>query len=73
VETTLGSKCGEFFFFTLYSSRLLTYRIYLIKRITVGNRSTPGVMGVSETATAVDTASTEGTVCNNLFENKLDR
>ena len=72
METTLGSICAEFFSFTLHSSRLLTDRIYLIKSITVGNRNTPGVTGVSKTATAVDTANTEGTVCNNLFENKLD-
>jgi hypothetical protein len=64
--------CRFFFFFTLHSSRLLTDQVYLIKSITVGNRNTPGVTGVSETATAVDTVNTEGKICNNLFENKLD-
>jgi len=62
--------CRFFFFHSTQQS--LTDRVYLIKSIAVGNRNTPGVMGVSETATAVDTANTEGTVCNNLFENKLD-
>jgi len=73
VEPTLGSKCAEFFFlFTLHSSHLITDQACLIESITDGNRNTPGVTGVSETATAVDTVNTEGTIYNNLFENKLD-
>jgi hypothetical protein len=64
--------CGIFFLFTLHSSRLLTDQVYLIESITFGNRNTPEVTGISETATAVDTVNTEGTIYNNLFENKLD-
>lgn len=51
---------------------MITDQACLIESITDGNRNTPGVTGVSETATAVDTVNTEGTIYNNLFENKLD-
>jgi len=68
----LDQSVQNFFLFTLRSSHLLTDQVYLIKSITVGNRNTPGVTGVSEIATAVDTVNTEGTIRNNLFENKLD-
>jgi hypothetical protein len=72
VEPILGSNCAEIFLVYFTQHSLANRSSYLPKNINAGNRNTPGVIGVSETATAVDTVNTEGTIGNNLFKNKLD-
>lgn len=55
--------------FSFYSTQQLVANrsSYLLKSIAVGNWNTLGVMGVNETATAVDAVNTAGTMLINCL------
>lgn len=60
----MDQSVQNFSLFTLHSCCLLTDQVYLIKSITVGKWNTPGVTGVSETATYVTTCLRTNWTCS---------